>query len=235
MADFHSFNIEQAKEYGMAEAVLLWSFKFWLTKNKANGHNFHEGLYWTYNSIEAYTEMFPYLTASKIRKALAHLEDEGILASGNFNKVKFDRTKWYALTEKGWALFDESISGNENVHLSENANGIDQNDEPIPVNDQLFSPVGKTVSKRFTPPTLQEVEEYAKEKGYSLDCEYFWDYWESVGWKRGKSTMKDWRATLRNWVRRDTSNSKKAQPKFNPLQNVEEYAESVKYKWKEIF
>lgn len=230
MADFHSFNIEQAKEYGMAEAVLLWSFKFWLTKNKANGHNFHEGLYWTYNSIEAYTEMFPYLTASKIRKALAHLEDEGILVSGNFNKVKFDRTKWYALTEKGWELFDESISGNENVHLSENANGIDRNDEPIPVNDQLISPVGKTVNRRFTPPTEDEALEYALSKGYDWDTDeatHFCSYHEMNGWKGSKGQMKSWKAAITTWEmnrRKFGSKPKKQKTGLNPLgQSMRDY------------
>lgn len=56
--------------------------------------------------------------------------------------------------------------------------------------------------RRFTPPTPQEVADYAKEKGLSLDAERFCDHYTANGWKvGGRSPMKDWRAAVRNWCR----------------------------------
>lgn len=60
-----------------------------------------------------------------------------------------------------------------------------------------------SISKRFTPPTATEVREYAAEKGYHLDAEAFVDFYESKGWKVGNQSMKDWKAAVRNWIRRD--------------------------------
>lgn len=57
--------------------------------------------------------------------------------------------------------------------------------------------------KRFTPPTPDDVRAYAKEKGLDINVDDFCDYWESVGWMRGKSKMKDWKATARGWARRE--------------------------------
>ena len=61
----------------------------------------------------------------------------------------------------------------------------------------------KSNSRRFAPPTLTEVQEYIREKNYSIDAERFIDYYEANGWKVGKNPMKDWKATVRNWERRN--------------------------------
>lgn len=56
----------------------------------------------------------------------------------------------------------------------------------------------------FTPPTLDEVRKEISEKGYTLiDPERFHSYYESNGWKVGRSSMKDWKAALRTWVSRE--------------------------------
>ena len=57
---------------------------------------------------------------------------------------------------------------------------------------------------RFLPPSVQEIEDYCTEKGFLLDAERFVDYYASVGWRVGKNPMKDWRAAVRTWVKKDT-------------------------------
>lgn len=57
--------------------------------------------------------------------------------------------------------------------------------------------------RRFQKPTVEEIAAYIKEKGYSVDAESFFDYYESVGWKRGKTPMKDWKATVRTWNKKN--------------------------------
>lgn len=56
---------------------------------------------------------------------------------------------------------------------------------------------------RFAPPSPEDVEAYASEKGLDIDADRFCDFYASKGWKVGKSPMKDWRAAARNWARRD--------------------------------
>lgn len=110
----HSFNVEIAARYGMLEAVILEHLNFWTAKNKANEVNFYDGRYWTYSSTKALAELFPYASQKTISRTLHHLKNEGLVVFGNYNKSSYDRTMWYALTEKG-----NSILQNGNFDLSE--------------------------------------------------------------------------------------------------------------------
>lgn len=57
------------------------------------------------------------------------------------------------------------------------------------------------IRKQFKKPSLEEVNLYCKERNNNVDCERFINYYESNGWKVGKSPMKDWKAAVRNWER----------------------------------
>ena len=98
---YHSFDIDIATKYGLVEAILLNNILFWIKKNEANDENYFDGEYWTYNSVKAYSQLFPYLSEKVIRRALKHLIDEDILLVGNYNANPYDRTMWYAFTKKG--------------------------------------------------------------------------------------------------------------------------------------
>lgn len=73
-------------------------------------------------------------------------------------------------------------------------------------NDNIITPSNEgdaRAKKRFAPPTIDEVRDYCNENGYRIDAEAFVDHYQSVGWKVGQKPMKDWRASVRTWVRRD--------------------------------
>ena len=58
---------------------------------------------------------------------------------------------------------------------------------------------------------------YFLERGSTKEeAEKFFDYYTANGWKVGRSTMKDWRAAARNWVRRN-SKPVTLTPKANPV------------------
>lgn len=61
--------------------------------------------------------------------------------------------------------------------------------------------VERCLEKRFTKPTLEQVKQYCIERNNNVDCDRFVNYYESNGWKVGKSPMKDWKAAVRNWER----------------------------------
>lgn len=100
----HSFNIEIAQSYGVPAAILYNHFQYWIAKNLTNQKNFHDGRTWTYNTIRAFADQFPYLSVWDIRQALKKLIDGGVLMSGNYNKRKNDRTLWYCFTDEKAAL-----------------------------------------------------------------------------------------------------------------------------------
>ena len=62
----------------------------------------------------------------------------------------------------------------------------------------------KVAAKRavFVAPSLQEVSDYISEKSYTVDARQFVDFYESKGWMVGSNKMKDWRAAVRTWTRR---------------------------------
>lgn len=77
----------------------------------------------------------------------------------------------------------------------------------------------KSSSKKFIKPTLDEIKAYIEEKSLEVDAERFLDYYESIGWKVGRNSMKDWKATLRNWNRKDNNGTgsgmkSKHEPRF---------------------
>lgn len=123
---YHIFNVNVAKKYGILEAILLNNFEFWITKNKANKINFHDGFYWTYNSIKAFSELFPYASQRQIQNALKRLKELEIIQTGNFNKSAYDRTLWYAFTEKGYSIMQKCKMENAKM-----LNGLGKNVKPI--------------------------------------------------------------------------------------------------------
>ena len=71
-----------------------------------------------------------------------------------------------------------------------------------PLNIQRRSRGARTPKTRFQKPTAEQVREYATEQSCStFDAGKFCDYYESNGWRVGRTAMKDWRATVRNWIR----------------------------------
>ncbi len=85
-----------AKKVGVEEAIMYSNIRYWCIKNKANKKHFNDGRFWTYNSIEAFCDLFPFWTEKQIRRILNNLIKKGYVKTGNYNKKGYDRTKWYA-------------------------------------------------------------------------------------------------------------------------------------------
>ena len=57
--------------------------------------------------------------------------------------------------------------------------------------------------KRFSPPSVEEVAEYCRERKNNVDAERFVDFYASKGWRVGAQPMRDWKASVRTWEKRD--------------------------------
>lgn len=78
-------------------------------------------------------------------------------------------------------------------------------DAPPPAD--LFPNENGKKAKKFTKPTPEEVTAYGLEIGFQIDGQRFVDYYEARGWEYKKnSPMKEWRAAVRTWKRRDDEN-----------------------------
>lgn len=80
-------------------------------------------------------------------------------------------------------------------------------------------------TKRFKKPTIEEIQAYCDERNNGIDAERFYDYYESKGWKVGKTPMKDWKASVRTWERNNgiTKGNTKQASGFDYDQFTEEY------------
>ena len=71
-----------------------------------------------------------------------------------------------------------------------------------------------THSQKFIPPSLEEVREYCNERNNSVDPNSFIDFYESKGWFIGKNKMKNWKAAVRTWERKEQGTTVKKQSTF---------------------
>lgn len=75
------------------KAIMLQQLHYWTL---IKGHE-RDGKLWIYNTAKNWQKQFPWLGESTVRKYLKQLEDQELIITGNYNKFKFDRTKWYTL------------------------------------------------------------------------------------------------------------------------------------------
>lgn len=131
----HSFDIVIAEKYGVEIAIFLNNIAFWILKNQANDRHFYEGRYWTYNSHAAFLELFPYWSTKNLRTIIKNCLKHELIIQSNFNLNGYDRTLWYALTDKGLSLFPH-LTTQAQPHLPVSANRFATSGEPIPDNKQ---------------------------------------------------------------------------------------------------
>ena len=107
---------------------------------------------------------------------------------------------------------DHNGMSTETLHAEavEEIETVEAEEVTTPADARPTSPA-RTPMKR---PTLEEVQAYVTEKGYSVDAESFIAFYESNGWKVGKNPMKSWRAALVTWQKRNANAS--TAPQFNP-------------------
>ena len=68
--------------------------------------------------------------------------------------------------------------------------------------------IKKEKKKIFKKPSVEEVKEYCQQRNNNIDPEYFIDYYETKDWLIGKNKMKDWKACVRTWEKRDFNKQK---------------------------
>ncbi len=82
--------------------------------------------------------------------------------------------------------------------------------------DELQEKKPKRKTKAFQKPTIEEIQTYINEKGYTFDAEEFYNHYESNGWLVGKAPMKNWKSACFTWSKKDKQ--------FNPNKKSENIA-----------
>lgn len=87
-------NTALAEEIGFNESIMILQLEFLISISS----NEIEGKKWTYQSAQDLKDnYFPFWSRATIQRTLKSIEKKKFLLSGNFNKRKSDRTRWYAL------------------------------------------------------------------------------------------------------------------------------------------
>lgn len=141
----HSFPVAVAMKYSVHMALWLGHLAYWTEQHLAYNKNIHDGLCWNYNTLEGMGALIPYMTVNQRRTVIDNSIKEGLVIKGNYNKKKFDRTAWYALTPKAYRYFAYllnennlkalwlSICGKTQIDLGAFTNAFGLNHEPIPI------------------------------------------------------------------------------------------------------
>ena len=81
---------------------------------------------------------------------------------------------------------------------------------PTPTLAPTLAPVDMPTEpkRKFVKPTIEQVADYCRERGNSVDAERFIDHYTSNGWKVGGNPMKDWKAAVRTWEKNNYGNGK---------------------------
>lgn len=114
-----------AEKIGLNEAIILQQMHYWL---KITKHEY-DGKKWIYNSYKNWEQQFPFWSNVTIRRTISNLEKKNLIYTGNFNKVGFDKTKWYSINYDKLNSVSKPCDQNEQTSRSKRANGIDQNEQ----------------------------------------------------------------------------------------------------------
>jgi hypothetical protein len=100
-----NFDEQLAIDFDVESAIFIQSLAHWTRRNAANNNNYYEGRYWSYNTYEALTKIFPYWSKKQIERLTLKCINHGLMLKGNFNQKKYDKTCWYSLTDKALMYF----------------------------------------------------------------------------------------------------------------------------------
>lgn len=128
-------------------------------------------------------------------------------------------------------LYVESFDGRQRILKSrlskierqtfKNLKADSQNLKPINIIQNTNKDTNR-VSKRFTPPTLEEVKAYCQERKNKVDPERFVDYYASQKWKKANGRpVSDWKACVRTWEKKETPKRQNAFTNYEQREDID--------------
>ena len=133
-----------------------------------------------------------------------------------YNKNKVTISRWISELKRNGFIkisftYKEGSKEIANRYIQICYEGISKNDKEVLTkmlkNNNTINNNNTTYSNskgRFKKPTLDEVKNYCILRKNNIDAEAFIDFYESKNWQIGKNKMKDWKACVRTWERRET-------------------------------
>jgi len=198
-----------------ADAIIVIWFKLLCLAGKQN----NSGVFLLNGRIAYTDEMFATIfrrPLNTVRLALKTFEQFGMIEivndtitipnwgkHQNFDKIEA-RNEYMRGYMKEYREKQKQLSDGKSNGKANSKSNVSEADKNRLEESRLEGEVYNGSRKRFTKPTIEEVQAYAKENGWTaqeFSAEEFIDFYNSNGWYVGKNPMKDWKAACRNWVR----------------------------------
>lgn len=131
----------------------------------------------------------------KVANALVSLVNKGFVEKSD-KKIKGVHLCEYKATTYCMACIGDergAIGGDERGAT----NNIDNK------NIDIYNTLSNRASSKFKKPSIEEIAAYCTERNNKIDANTFYDYYESNGWIVGRTHMKDWKAAVRSWEKRE--------------------------------
>mgnify|MGYP001172850965 CR=1 FL=1 len=116
-----------AEKVGLNEAIVLQQLHYWLQVS----NHYIDGRKWIYNTYEDWEKQFPFWSNRTIRRTITKLKNDGIILTGNFNKLKIDKTTWYSIDYQKLELVASPCGQNDQMERSNCPSPCGQNDQTI--------------------------------------------------------------------------------------------------------
>lgn len=117
---------ELASRIGLNEAIVLQQICYWLEDTTSGVE--YDGKRWVYNTIDEWTNQFPFWSSDTVKRALTSLKKRDLIFVEQLKKTQHDRTNYYAINHANPLLTDEG-----NLHSSKNANCTNRMGHPAPI------------------------------------------------------------------------------------------------------
>ncbi|HEB2195865.1 TPA: DnaD domain protein, partial [Staphylococcus aureus] len=93
-----------------------------------NSKHKYDGKTWIFNSYPEWQKQFPFWSLITIKRTIYSLEKQNLLLIGNYNKAKFDKTKWYTINYQTIEGMIRPSYQNDTTSVSKRDDGVYQND-----------------------------------------------------------------------------------------------------------
>ncbi len=145
------------------EAIILQQVQYWLSRSNFIFNNRK----WVYNTLDEWHEQFPWITKKSVGDKFRSLEKKGILIVGNFNKLKYDRTKWYSID------YDKLNSLINNENIDENVDMTDKEVSSSCIEKKLPHGRGKNflMEEEETSSSKEKKLRHGRGKNFSIEEE----------------------------------------------------------------
>lgn len=181
------------KELGLKETIILGELASEYNYYKKTNELDEDGYFYsTIENIENNTSLSSY----EQKKCLDNLSKRGlidVILKGIPAKrhIKINTLQIINLFANGLETSFQKIKKLDCEKLGTNSNNINNNKNN---KKEIYK-------ERFVKPTIEEIEEYCKERNNGIDAVMFYNFYESKDWMIGKNKIKNWKSCIITWER----------------------------------